>query len=733
MKKAFIIICVLFFAGTSSATDYTGSTTGAELDYVHGVTSAIQDQLDAKQVALTNPLVAAGTQALTDNWDVGSFQIRAETFQSDVATGTAPLTIASETVVPHLNVSYLEGHAASYFQTALTNPLVQTDVDDTPVNGVTTAPVSSNWAYDHVAAADPHTGYMLESNIGTGANNYVQLNGSGQLPALSAANLTNFPTLNQNTTGTAAGLTSQYIDWDASSGGNSIANKPTIPTASSLSVDDLITLSGVSGGAQDLGTFTGATINDNVTIKVALQSLETAVEGVGGGHDPVTLSTDLGNNLLGLSTQQLTLDDQTANYVFAGPTSGGAAAPAFRALVSADIPNNAADTSGNAATATVAANLSGTPALPNGVTATTQSASDNSTKLATTAYVDAAAGAPTNITPVDTADEDATFYPVLVDGPTGSQATETDGELTYNPSTGVLTTPQMSAGAGGFTVDDDGDTTVKSITQAKSSGVAGYQGFYEANSTDTDYIGPMGPASISESYLRQFSDSQPAGSFSLWGAPAGSGGPNGEKVSAETLVTPATGVTTAMAATLNGAGGLMTPDGTATLTNKTLDANGTGNALSNVDDGNMTAAAATKLNRYHQTAHINPDYVYDNEGYVEMDGLTAADITLDRLYVRLNEDPTTELTFTCYQKTAGVDHTSPTTIGSGDTVSGVLNFAVDQCTDTDTPFTGCTGSGTGSIFTDATVPAGSMIWCAVGTDPGATTVGAALVVNGSYD
>ncbi len=39
-----------------------------------------------------------------------------------------------------------------------------------------------------------------------------------------------------------------------------------------------------------------------------------------------------------------------------------------------------------------ATNLSGTPALPNGTTATTQSASDNSTKLATTAYVDTGLG-----------------------------------------------------------------------------------------------------------------------------------------------------------------------------------------------------------------------------------------------------------------------------------------------------------------------------------------------------
>ncbi len=57
------------------------------------------------------------------------------------------------------------------------------------------------------------------------------------------------------------------------------------------------------------------------------------------------------------------------------------------ALVSGDIPNNAANTSGTAA------NLGGTPALPNGTTASTQGAGDNSTKLATTAYVDRALGA----------------------------------------------------------------------------------------------------------------------------------------------------------------------------------------------------------------------------------------------------------------------------------------------------------------------------------------------------
>ena len=47
----------------------------------------------------------------------------------------------------------------------------------------------------------------------------------------------------------------------------------------SLSIDDLITLSGVAEGSANLGTFTGSTIADNVTNKAALQALETAVEG----------------------------------------------------------------------------------------------------------------------------------------------------------------------------------------------------------------------------------------------------------------------------------------------------------------------------------------------------------------------------------------------------------------------------------------------------------------------
>ena len=71
---------------------------------------------------------------------------------------------------------------------------------------------------------------------------------------------------------------------------------------------------------------------------------------------------------------------QSANTILAGPTTGSAATPTFRSLVSADVPTLNQSTSGTSA------GLSGTPALPNGTTATTQSVGDTTTKLATDAF-----------------------------------------------------------------------------------------------------------------------------------------------------------------------------------------------------------------------------------------------------------------------------------------------------------------------------------------------------------
>ncbi len=77
------------------------------------------------------------------------------------------------------------------------------------------------------------------------------------------------------------------------------------------------------------------------------------------GDGTIFNSTVSGSPITGSGTFAPALLTQTANYALMGPASGSAAAPTFRALVSADIPDNAANTTGNASTATKATNIAG--------------------------------------------------------------------------------------------------------------------------------------------------------------------------------------------------------------------------------------------------------------------------------------------------------------------------------------------------------------------------------------
>lgn len=60
-------------------------------------------------------LLSDGSVPLTANWDAGSFEIRSATFESDVATGTAPLVVASTTKVANLNSDLLDDQTGSYY------------------------------------------------------------------------------------------------------------------------------------------------------------------------------------------------------------------------------------------------------------------------------------------------------------------------------------------------------------------------------------------------------------------------------------------------------------------------------------------------------------------------------------------------------------------------------------------------------------------------------------------
>ena len=104
---------------------------------------------------------------------------------------------------------------------------------------------------------------------------------------------------------------------------SALAAKTYIDTANTAQqniIDDLVTLSGVASGAENLGTFTGTTIPDNSTNKQALQALETEVEtkatsaalSTHTGASSDVHGVGVGNSVVGTGTSQA-LTNKTIN------------------------------------------------------------------------------------------------------------------------------------------------------------------------------------------------------------------------------------------------------------------------------------------------------------------------------------------------------------------------------------------------------------------------------------
>lgn len=105
--------------------------------------------------------------------------------------------------------------------------------------------------------------------------------------------------------------------------------------------DDRAAPSGMRYGADYSAGFTARSIVDKAYVD--------AVAGGGGSVTSVGLSLPTsvfdisGSPVTGAGTLTGTFDNQSANTFFAGPTSGGAATPGFRAIVAADVPLNFID------------------------------------------------------------------------------------------------------------------------------------------------------------------------------------------------------------------------------------------------------------------------------------------------------------------------------------------------------------------------------------------------------
>ena len=209
------------------------------------------------------------------------------------------------------------------------------------------------------------------------------------------------------------------------------ATVATISGLISAGTNVTITGSGTSGSPYVINSTGGGGGSGTVTSVSFTDGSTNAIYTVTGS--PITTSGTITN----------TLKTQTANTVFAGPSTGAAAQPTFRALVAADVPTLNQNTTGTAA------NVTGTVAIGNGGTGqTTQQAALN----ALAATVTSGSYLRGNGTNVVMSAIQAADVPTLNQNTTGTASNVTGTVAILNGGTGQTTQQNaINALAGGTT------------------------------------------------------------------------------------------------------------------------------------------------------------------------------------------------------------------------------------------------------------------------------------------
>mgnify|MGYP003124581573 CR=1 FL=1 len=155
-----------------------------------------------------------------------------------------------------------------------------------------TADGGSSYSSKKVTKANLFSGYATEAYVTTQVSNLID----GAPDALN--------TLNE----LAAALND-----DASAS----ASLTALINANETHIDNVATLSGLAKDSTSLGTFTGTTIADSQTIKAALQALETAVESKGSATSLTSLTTAVGdlNTLSGVAQNATNLGTFTGSTI----------------------------------------------------------------------------------------------------------------------------------------------------------------------------------------------------------------------------------------------------------------------------------------------------------------------------------------------------------------------------------------------------------------------------------
>jgi len=284
---------------------------------------------------LPNPSAITFVQINADNTIT---TMDAPTFRTAIGAGTGSGTVTAVSVV---SANGFAGSSSGGATPALTLSTSITGV----LKGNGTAISAATAGTDYSAGTSALATGILKSTTTTGA--------------LSIAVAADFPTLNQNTTGSAATLTT----------GRTIAITGDLAyTSPSFDGSTNVTAAGTLATVNtNVGSFTNASVTVNgkglVTAVSSGTAPVTSVTGTspvvssGGATPAISLAAAYGDTLNPYASK-------TANFILAAP-DGSAGVPTFRAVVAADIPTLNQNTTGTAS------NVTGTVAIANGGTGQT--------------------------------------------------------------------------------------------------------------------------------------------------------------------------------------------------------------------------------------------------------------------------------------------------------------------------------------------------------------------------
>ena len=267
----------------------------------------------------------------------------------------------------------MTGTIPTWNQSTTGNAATATAFDHTPTTCLSTEAATGVDASGNATGCwSPASGSMTWPLGGAGIPNYdgssawgTSYSAGNQIPS------TFIPTLNQNTTGTSGGLTgTPNISVGAVTASSVTDSGLTSGNCVQASTGGILTTTaGACGTSSGTITATGSPVSGNLAFfsgPTSITNGNLSGDATTSGTGAVVVTKINGTSLAALGTGIV-------------KNTTGTGIPSI--AVAADFPALNQNTTGTAA------NLSGTPALPNGTTATTQTLGDNTTKLATDAFV----------------------------------------------------------------------------------------------------------------------------------------------------------------------------------------------------------------------------------------------------------------------------------------------------------------------------------------------------------